>query len=67
MLAERLELSTKYLQRVEAGRQNLSLRSLATIASVLGCPPFELLRPMRFIAPVRPGRPRATKRSTTSR
>ncbi|MBZ0232733.1 MAG: helix-turn-helix domain-containing protein [Deltaproteobacteria bacterium] len=67
VLAERLGLSTKYLQRVEWGRQNLSLRSLATIASALGCRPFDLLRPMRSIVPVRPGRPRASKRSTTRR
>ncbi|MBE7449208.1 MAG: helix-turn-helix transcriptional regulator [Kofleriaceae bacterium] len=61
-LAERYGVSTKYLQRIEAGRQNLSLRSLARIAAALGCRPFDLLRPMRSMARVRPGRPRARRR-----
>jgi transcriptional regulator with XRE-family HTH domain len=67
VLAERVGVSTKYLQRIEAGRENLSLRSLATIAAALGCRPFDLLRPMRSMAPVRRGRPRARRRPATRR
>ena len=35
-LAERLRVSTRYLQSVEAGRENLTIDSLAKIGNVLG-------------------------------
>jgi transcriptional regulator with XRE-family HTH domain len=58
-LAAKLDVGTKYYQRIECGRENLTLRSLARLAVVLGVPAFELLRPS---APRvrRPGRPRRT-------
>ncbi len=35
-LAERLRVSTRYLQSVEAGAENLTIDSLAKIGNVLG-------------------------------
>ena len=35
-LAERADVSLKYLQRVEAGGENLTIRSLVKLASLLG-------------------------------
>jgi transcriptional regulator with XRE-family HTH domain len=55
-LAECLEVSLKYWQRVEAGTQNLSLLSLARIAGVLHVSARDLLDPPRSRA-VRRGRP----------
>ncbi len=55
--AERLGVSLKYVQRIEGGRQNLTLRSLARLAILLGVGPGEL-----FLQPAsvetRVGRPR---------
>lgn len=56
-LAEELELSWKYLQQVELGLENLTLKSLVRLSNALGATPVDL-----FSAPVsrkrRPGRPR---------
>jgi transcriptional regulator with XRE-family HTH domain len=56
-LADRLGVTLRYVQSVEAGTQNLTLRSLAAHCSVLGVPVAEL-----FTAPesrrARAGRPR---------
>lgn len=41
--AERLGYSTKYVQRIEAGRLNLSIRSLVRLANVLRTRSIELL------------------------
>jgi transcriptional regulator with XRE-family HTH domain len=61
-LAEELGLSWKYLQQVELGLENLTLKSLVRLSNALGVTPPEL-----FSAPVsrkrRPGRPR--KRPTS--
>jgi transcriptional regulator with XRE-family HTH domain len=61
-LAEELELSWKYLQQVELGLENLTLKSLVRLSNALGATPVDLLS-----APVsrkrRPGRPR--KRPTS--
>lgn len=35
LLAERIEVSTRYLQAVEGGQENLTLESLAKIGNVL--------------------------------
>jgi transcriptional regulator with XRE-family HTH domain len=55
--AERFGSSLKYLQRVEAGRQNLSVRSLVRLANALRLRTAEL-----FVAPTtlrsNPGRPK---------
>ena len=56
-LAEELGLSWKYLQQVELGLENLTIKSLVRLANALGATPVDL-----FNAPVsrkrRPGRPR---------
>ncbi len=57
-LAERWGVSLGYVQLVEHGRENLTLESLALLASVLRIQPLELLRPPRSRARRRPGRPK---------
>jgi transcriptional regulator with XRE-family HTH domain len=54
--AARAELSWKYLQQVEAGRENLTLRSLVRLANLLGVTLAELVQPPRDRT-VRTGRP----------
>jgi transcriptional regulator with XRE-family HTH domain len=55
--AEKFGSSLKYVQRVEAGRQNLSVRSLVKLASALRLRTADL-----FVAPAtmrsNPGRPK---------
>jgi transcriptional regulator with XRE-family HTH domain len=55
-LAEQLDVTARYVQAVEAGQENLTVRSLATLASALGVGVAQL-----FAAPksriVRQGRP----------
>lgn len=55
-LAEHARVSLKYLQRIEAGRENLTLRSVARLANHLRVPPAELFVPPRSRRPKR-GRP----------
>jgi transcriptional regulator with XRE-family HTH domain len=55
-LAETLDFTPRYLQRVEAGRENLTLGSLVAIANALGVPLAELLEPPTD-PQVRVGRP----------
>lgn len=56
-LAERLGVSAKYLQGLERGTDNLTLRTLVRVAEELGTKPIALLRrPIRDAA--RAGRPR---------
>ena len=57
-LAERLGVTLGYVQRVEAGRENLTIRSLALLAPVLRTSPYELLRPPASRPRRAPGRPR---------
>ena len=55
-MADRLAVTLRYVQRVEAGEENLTLESLARYANALRVPLEEL-----FVAPEpskkRPGRP----------
>lgn len=46
-LAVRLGIATKNLQRLESGRQNLTLLTLSRVARALGVPPAELVVPTR--------------------
>jgi transcriptional regulator with XRE-family HTH domain len=58
--AEVLGIAAANLQRMERGRQNLTVRSLVTLARKLGCEPRDLwLRPNT--ARPGPGRPRRTR------
>jgi DNA-binding Xre family transcriptional regulator len=43
LLAERLGIATRNLQRIESGRQNLTLGTIERIAAALGVPPESLL------------------------
>lgn len=53
-VAEALGMAAKNVQRLEAGRQNLTLQSLQNIADVLNVEPYELLREPTSIAPANP-------------
>jgi len=55
--AERLGFTLKYLQRIEGGGENLTVRSLVKIAAVFGVPVAELFRTPRTMQ-AGPGRPR---------
>ena len=55
-MAEQLGVSLKYVQRVEAGRENLTIRSLVRFANILGVEVAELFAPPRSHE-VRRGRP----------
>lgn len=57
-LAEKLNISLQYVQRVEAGRVNLTLDSLQKWGNAVGANPMGLLQPPRSSAPSRRGRPR---------
>lgn len=65
-LAEKLDVSIKYLQRVEAGDENLTIASVVNIANALAIEPNYLLRPPRTTARRRPGRPRAKRTRSRS-
>ena len=47
VFAERLDVTARYVQRVEGGGQNVSVRVLATFANGLGVPVAELFRKPR--------------------
>ena len=55
-LADLAEVSPKYLQRIEAGQENLTLRSLARMANILMVPVTDLFQAPNRAAPGR-GRP----------
>jgi transcriptional regulator with XRE-family HTH domain len=55
-LAERAGVSLKYWQRVEAGRENLTIASLVRFANLVRVEPIDLLRQAR-LRNARPGRP----------
>lgn len=56
-LAELFEVSSRYVQSIEAGRENLTLDTLAKIARVLATDVVRFLEPPKT-KPPRPGRPR---------
>lgn len=56
-LADDLDVSLRYLQTVEAGEQNLTLRSIANLSAVLRAPIAALFEPPARIQG-RPGRPK---------
>jgi transcriptional regulator with XRE-family HTH domain len=57
-LAERWGVSVQYVRLVEGGHENLTIESLALLASVLGVEAFELLIAPKGRAKRKPGRPR---------
>ncbi|MBK8170543.1 MAG: helix-turn-helix transcriptional regulator [Sandaracinaceae bacterium] len=60
-LAERLGVTSEYLQRIEAGRENLSIRSLVEIANGLGDRIAALLEEPVSRSVRRAGRPPKTR------
>lgn len=61
VLAERADVSVRYVQHVEQGTQNLAIRSIAKLAGVLRVSIGELFEPPRRPRPVK-GRPRNRSR-----
>jgi transcriptional regulator with XRE-family HTH domain len=59
-LAERAEVSARYIQRIERGRENLTLVTVANLAKALGVEVVSLFRKAKG-RPSRPGRPVKTK------
>jgi transcriptional regulator with XRE-family HTH domain len=59
-LAERLDVGVRYIQEVEAGRQNLTLKSVALFAAKLRAPASALFESPSTKMPS-PGRPRRPK------
>lgn len=57
-LAERLDVGTNYLKMIEAGRENMTVRSLVTLAAMLDVDLAALFATPRDRGPRRPGRPR---------
>ena len=55
-LSEGAAITYRYLQDVEAGRKNITIRTLVCLAKALRVAPIALLRQARLPAP-RPGRP----------
>jgi transcriptional regulator with XRE-family HTH domain len=62
-LAERLDVSLKYLQRLEAGQENLTVRSVVGLANALSVAPGELMQSPREAPRRKPGRPRQTAKT----
>lgn len=61
-MAELLDVGSRYVSRAERGDENLTLESLAKVASVLGVRARALLdAPAKTALSVRPGRPRRPK------
>lgn len=60
-LAERLGVGIGYIQRIEAGRENLTVRSLVLLAHVLRVQPSELLTPPTARPRRTAGRPRKSQ------
>jgi transcriptional regulator with XRE-family HTH domain len=61
-LAERAEVSARYIQRIERGRENLTLVTVANLAKALGVEVVSLLRKAK-VGPAKPGRPKGRKRA----
>jgi transcriptional regulator with XRE-family HTH domain len=60
VLATRLGISDVYLRRIEGGRVNLSVKSLARLAAALEVEVTSLFVPPRVRARRKPARPRAS-------
>nr|WP_129581063.1 helix-turn-helix transcriptional regulator [Sorangium cellulosum] len=56
-LAEAVDLHLTFIQRIEAGRANLTLTTVVALASALEVAPARLLRPAK-LPEVKRGRPR---------
>jgi len=57
MLAERAQVSARYIQSIEAGKENLTLETLAKLANLLQTLPVAFFEPPVTDKP-RPGRPK---------
>lgn len=66
-LAERVEIAVRYLQAVEAGRQNVTIGTVAHLAAALRVAPEELFKPPAPGPPGRAGRGAPAAPATTDR
>jgi transcriptional regulator with XRE-family HTH domain len=62
-LAEEAEVSLKYLQRVEAGRENLTVQSLVKLANLLHASMLAFFERPRSRGRPMPGRPPKNKKA----
>lgn len=62
-MAEKAGVSSRYIAKVESGRENLTLTSLARFARLLRVATVDLFQPPR-VRNARPGRPKAVTRGT---
>ena len=58
-IAAKVDLS--YVQRLERGRQNVTVRTLARVAAAIGIPVSELLEPVSISLTAQRGRPRKNR------
>lgn len=56
-LAEQAGVTTRYVQSIEGGSENLTLETIAKLATILEARPIELFEPPVTSKP-RPGRPK---------
>jgi transcriptional regulator with XRE-family HTH domain len=59
-LAERLDVGVRYIQAVEAGRQNVTLKTMALFAAELRSQAISFFEPPNTKTP-KPGRPKRRK------
>lgn len=65
--ADQLGITSRYVQAVEAGGVNLSVRALIEWANLLRAPLTAILEAPRSSGPRRPGRPRKISSATSRR
>ncbi len=58
-VAERMDVEESAVRRIESGRYNLTIGTVALVARALGVAPHELLQPAPRTPKRRPGRPTA--------
>jgi transcriptional regulator with XRE-family HTH domain len=66
-LAERLNIALQNMQRIEQGRQNLTIATLTRLAHVLGCAVRDFFDAPTSTATTRPGRPRVERAAAEAR
>jgi putative transcriptional regulator len=66
-LAERLNIALQNMQRIEQGRQNLTIATLTRLAHVLGCAVRDLFEEPTSTATTGPGRPRVERAAAEAR
>jgi len=66
-LAERLDIALQNMQRIEQGRQNLTIATLTRLAQVLGCAVRDFFDAPTTAVASGPGRPRVERAAAEAR